>query len=530
MLPHRNPLRDCGRRASIFPRLRQFAAGACIAAAPVIVSCGTLPKLQPRTATYSTPAPPEFALSSAVASITFAHSDLTGIHPLRTGLDAFAARMAMVEAANSSLEVQYYIWHDDTTGRLLVDALRRAADRGVRVRLLLDDNGTHGMDATLAALAVHNNVQVRLYNPFVQRTARILGYLTDFSRLNHRMHNKSLTADGVAAIVGGRNVGDEYFQAGSGVEFVDMDVLAVGPAVLEIARSFDEYWNSESAYPATLILHSASSADVDRLAGLGAAERTDPAANRYLEAARNTTIIHDLRAHSLTFDWAPARLVADSPAKTLGKATRSELVVGQLEVLLGHRIDHRFDIVSPYFVPEQRGVEFLDGLATRGVKVRVLTNSLEATDVSAVHAGYAPRRAALLKSGVELFELRRVKTSEATGSVRHGSSASLHAKTFAVDDQELFVGSFNFDPRSARLNTEMGLIISSPTFARQLSNAFQTTLPTVAYRVRLGPDNRLEWIESQNGKELRYTHDPGVGGLRRAWVGFLSILPIESLL
>jgi cardiolipin synthase C len=530
MLRLRNPSRDCSRHASIFPRVRQFAAGACIAAAPFIVSCATLPKLQPRTATYAIPAAPESALDSAVASITFAHSDLTGIHPLRTGLDAFAMRMALVEAANSSLDVQYYIWHDDTTGRLLVDALRRAADRGVRVRLLLDDNGTHGMDATLAALAVHQNVQVRLYNPFVQRRARILGYLTDFNRLNHRMHNKSFTADGVAAIVGGRNVGDEYFQAGSGVEFVDMDVLAIGPAVLEIARSFDEYWNSESAYPATLILRPASSPDVDRLAGLGAAEMNDPAARRYLEAARNTTVVQDLRARSLTFDWAPARLVADSPSKTLGKATRSELVVGQLEVLLGHRIDHGFDIVSPYFVPEKQGVEFLGGLATRGVKVRVLTNSLEATDVSAVHAGYAPRRVALLKSGVELFELRRVKNSEATGSVRQGSSASLHAKTFSVDDQELFVGSFNFDPRSARLNTELGLVISSATFARQLSDAFQTTLPTVAYRVRLGPGDRLEWIESRDGKELRYTHEPGVGGLRRAWVGFLSILPIEPLL
>ena len=508
----------------------QTSICALVSALPLVTSCATLPKIPVRTATYTPQAPTESELRSAIDGLTSANPGRSGIHPLRSGLDAFAARMALIDAAASSLDVQYYIWHDDTTGRLLVDALRRAADRGVRVRLLLDDNGTHGMDATLAALAVHGKVQIRLFNPFVQRSARFMGYLTDFKRLNHRMHNKSLTADGVATIVGGRNVGDEYFQAGAGIEFIDLDVLAIGPAAIEVARSFDDYWNSDSAYPATLILPSAKSADVDRLASLGATEMSVPGAQRYMDAARSTAIVRDLRARSLSFEWADARVLADSPAKALGTVTRSELVVGQLEAMLGHQIDHKFDLVSPYFVPQEQGVALLGRFAARGVKVRVLTNALEATDVAAVHAGYAPRRVPLLKSGVELFELRRVKGSEHSASSEHGSTASLHAKTFAVDNQDLFVGSFNFDPRSAQLNTELGLLVRSASFATQLSDAFDTKLPSIAYRVRLEHDDHLEWLELRDGKEIRYTHEPGVGFLRRAWVGFLSILPIEHLL
>ncbi len=464
-------------------------------------------------------------LGRALAPLAAANPGKSGVHPLDNARDAFAARVVLARAAERSLDVQYYIWRDDTTGNLLCKELWDAAERGVRVRLLLDDNSTRGLDDDLIALDAHPHIEVRLFNPYANRGVRLGELLTDFGRLNRRMHNKSFTADNQATIVGGRNVGDEYFGADTPVAFSDLDVLAMGAVVPEVSKAFDAYWNSESAYPAASLIRDTpmSAAQVrDEWTKLQA----DPAAAKYVDAVRNTPLVRQLLARNLPLDWAPARVIQDDPAKVLNPPERTELhMLPLLEAALGEA-RRELDLVSPYFVPTKEGTAALNAFAARGVRVRVLTNSLAATDVAPVHAGYAKYREELLRGGVRLYELKpTITTKTDRGGVGGSSDASLHAKTFAVDRSRIFVGSFNFDPRSARLNTEMGVVVESPTLAAQLSGALDTLLPLDAYEVLL-VEERLQWIDGGT----RHTSEPGAGLLRRLWIDFLSLLPIEWLL
>jgi putative cardiolipin synthase len=348
------------------------------------------------------------------------------------------------------------------------------------------------------------------------------------------MHNKSLTADGSITIVGGRNVGDEYFGAGEGLGFIDLDVLAGGAAVGEVEKAFDDYWACESSYPAVGLLSAATPADTARLVGLGAELAKDPAAQRYLAAVRDTTVIRDLLAQRLEVEWAPTRLLVDDPAKGLGRAPREELLLGRLLSAFGGSAKREIAIISPYFVPGKSGVETLTGFAERGMQVRILTNSLEATDVPAVHSGYAKYRKALLRAGIVLYETRRragLPEPTVSDAAKGSSGSSLHAKTFGVDRERLFIGSFNFDPRSAALNTELGFVIDSPALAGALFTVFDDEVPTAAYRVQLDAAGKLEWIEQrESGPPVRYTKEPGASFGRRFAVSLLSLLPLDSLL
>jgi putative cardiolipin synthase len=448
--------------------------------------------------------------------------------------DAFAARVLLAASADKSLDAQYYIWHGDQVGYLLFEALLKAAERGVRVRLLLDDMNTRGLDPTIAALDGHPNLEVRLYNPLMQRGARMLNFLTDFERVNRRMHNKSFTVDNQVSIVGGRNIGNEYFAAGGGVVFADLDVIAIGHAVREVSKEFDLYWNSPSAYPAANFVGASGPDGVPDLEAKFKATNSDPEALAYLEAVRATPVVREMLDRRLAFEWAPAQVVSDDPAKTLDTTARTDILLFPELVRTIGRPERTLDLVSPYFVPGDAGTAALVEQAGKGVKVRILTNSLAASDVGAVHAGYAKRRVDLLRAGVQLFELKPTagrESSEAESSYGSSSSAGLHAKTFAVDRGRIFVGSFNFDPRSARLNTEMGLVIDSPKLAQGLAEFFDTGVPLAAYEVRLAPGGQsLEWIERTAAGEKRYDTEPGASWFRRMNVELLSILPIEWLL
>jgi cardiolipin synthase C len=466
-------------------------------------------------------------LAHAVLPAVAAHPGLAGIHALPDPRSAFAARALLADAAERTIDAQYYIWHSDETGTLLFEALWRAAGRGIRVRLLVDDNNTSGLDETLAVLDAHPKIEVRLYNALVRRRVRALNYVTDFRRLDHRMHNKSFTVDNQATIVGGRNVGNEYFGAGHGVVFADLDVLAVGPVVRDVSGAFDRFWNSASATPAAHLLRPAAEGAGRGLEAHFSAVRKSATAAQYVDALHRTALVTELLEGRLALDWAEARLVCDDPAKTLDRQHRGDLLLLPKMLELAGRPARELDLVSPYFVPGAQGTAVFQELARSGVRVRVLTNSLSATDVTAVHAGYAKRRVPLLQSGVRLFELERTDTGERGGG-GGSSSASLHAKTFAVDRERLFVGSFNFDPRSAELNTEMGLVIRSPALAGRLAESFDTHVPSRAYEVRLSADGKLSWIERKPEGEERYDTEPETGFFRRAGVGLLSILPIEQ--
>jgi cardiolipin synthase C len=340
-----------------------------------------LPSLEHRTVSSVLEGTADTRLGKAIAPLTAAHPGRSGIYPLNDSRDAFAARMLLAQAAERSLDVQYYIWHGDMSGTLLFEALRRAAERGVRVRLLLDDNNTSGLDSTLAALDAHPNIEVRLFNPFALRRSRWIGYLTDFSRLNRRMHNKSFTVDGQATIVGGRNVGDEYFDAGDGSAFVDLDVLAVGPIVTEVSRDFDRYWASESSYPADRLLKPPDPAHIEKLASIASMIEQDPAAAAYIEALRKLPFVTELIEGRLALEWATTRLLSDDPSKGLGQATEDELLLHSLKTILGEPRSE-VGLISAYFVPGKSGTADIVEMAGRGVRVQILTNSIEATDVA----------------------------------------------------------------------------------------------------------------------------------------------------
>jgi putative cardiolipin synthase len=514
-------------------RARAFLTGgaALVIAVATGAGCTSLPPAE-RTVTQALTDTGTTRMGQAIAPLAAAHPGLSGVLLLPDGRDAFAARVLLARSAERSLDLQYYIWRDDLTGVLLLDELRSAAARGVRVRLLLDDNNTAGLDPMLAALDAEPNIEIRLFNPFRTRAWRSLGFAFDFSRLNRRMHNKSFTADNQATIVGGRNIGDEYFGAAGEVLFVDLDVLAVGPVVPETSRDFDRYWNSASAYPVASLVDAHEAEPGGALAGRAAHLRGQAWAQRYIEAVRGSAFVAQLHAGQAPLEWNPIRLVSDDPAKAAGTASPEDRVAVQLRRLWG-KPAHQLDLVSPYFVPGKEGAQALADLARSGARVRVLTNSLEATDVAAVHAGYAKWRRDLLRAGVSLFELRRSWGADLPdrGRGRFGSSASsLHAKTFGVDGRSIFVGSFNMDQRSLALNTEMGFVIDSPRMAQELSRVLDTRIPERAYEVRLDETGKLFWIERTEGKTLRYDTEPGASVWKRAGVRILSILPIDWLL
>ena len=499
-----------------------------------LLACAKLPEHveRPRSSAYADTR--DTRLGRALAREVAAHPGKSGVLPLASGREACAARALLAEAAERSLDVQYYIWRHDTSGSLLDDALWRAAERGVRVRLLLDDANTRGADATLAALDAHPNIEVRLFNPLASRALRV-GDLADFSRLNRRMHNKSFIVDNQVAVVGGRNVGDEYFGAESAVAFADLDVLLAGSAVPEASAEFDAYWNDASAYPAASLFPPSAQGRTEQRRAEWKRVSAGPAAVRYLEALGATPLVKELLGGKLTLQWVPARIVSDDPEKVRHPPERHDLhMLPRLEKALG-KPEKQLDLVSPYFVPTGDGAAALRAFAGRGVQVRVLTNSLAATDVSPVYAGYAKYREQLLRAGIRLYELKRTARPQTESEEEHrrlggSSGASLHAKTFAVDRARVFVGSFNFDPRSARLNTEIGVVVESAELAGRLSALFDGALGDAAYELRLTPAGEIEWVERTAAGEVRHATTPETGVLRRMWVGFLALLPIEWLL
>ena len=509
------------------PRSPALVAG-FLGASLALAGCGSLPSTAGRTPSYAlSDTASTTALGQAIAPEAERHPGLSGIEALTDGRVAFGLRVALARAATRSIDIQTFIWKLDETGTLMFEEMLRAAERGVRVRLLLDDINTKGMDPVLALLDSQPNIELRLYNPFVGRGSRALGILGDFERLNRRMHNKSFTVDNQVSIVGGRNIANEYFEAGGDLNFADVDVMVVGAVVPAISSQFDLYWNSPSSYPAHLL--------VDPSPTLGRAEFAQRArdliaddARDYADAVARTPQAQALLSRELRLEWTTAQVVHDDPAKTLGESEDRDLLLSRLLTAFGSPTTS-FDLVSPYFVPGKDGTAAIAALAKRGVRVRALTNSLAATDQAWVHAGYDRRRVALLRAGVELYESKPAPAPTKTRAAEIGkhSKAGLHAKTFAIDQRSVFVGSFNFDPRSARLNTEMGLVIGSSRMAARLSTMFDTASPALAYRVTLGPDGALQW---HDGNGATFDTEPEASWGQRAMVRVFSWLPIEWLL
>ncbi len=474
------------------------------------------------------------ALAAALRPRLSGHAGESGLHALADPHDAIAARLALADAAQRSLDVQYYIWNKDTVGRVLIGRLLRAADRGVRVRLLLDDVGTAPSDKVLLAIDSHPNVEVRMFNPVAMRSLRTLGMITDFTRVNKRMHNKSFTADGQVSIVGGRNVGDEYYGAHAAANFADLDVAVIGPAVKQVSDEFDLYWNHPAAVPITALASGNTTLEqfTEKRAAMVAQSQLESRSD-YVSSVRNSEFARQIRSRSTTFDWGRTTIVSDHPDKVLTTSTNSDThLAPQLREVV-HRTKRELFLVSPYFVPGKEGVALLAAAHARGPRVVVITNSLASTDGVPVHSGYQRYRKALLRAGLELYEM---KPTGGAGSSHGGlkgsggsSGASLHAKTFAFDRRIGFIGSYNLDPRSSKLNTEMGVLFDCPALAKRLPIETERDLARDAYRVEL-EGNHLVWITREGEKEVRYNSEPNVGWWKKAKVSIFSILPIESLL
>jgi cardiolipin synthase C len=489
------------------------------------------PSLAGRVRSMSLPPDPTCDLMIKLGDTEQHASHLSGIHILDDGAEAFVARRGMLRLAEHSIDAQYYMWHTDLTGRLLMEELLAAADRGVRVRLLLDDNTTLGTDTMLLAASSHPNVELRLFNPFILRKPRLPAYIFDLRRLNRRMHNKALIVDGVACIVGGRNIGDEYFNAHQNLDFADMDVLTVGAVVPAVAASFDSYWNSKSSFPLETVLRASTPKGLDLFKTQVADLALTEAAIAYREHISVTPLVSS--GGHVDFDWVPVELVADDAAKGEGDIPRRKLLFTGLSKRLG-AVEQSVDVVTAYFVPGRRGSTYLGDAAGAGKKVRVLTNSLASNDVVPVHAGYARYRKKLLRRGVSLYELRNIR--DVTPVRRSGkrklprfgaSSSSLHAKVFVLDKRRVFIGSFNFDPRSVYLNCEMGLLIDSEKLGHKLSRQMDHLIASQAYTPFLALGNRLSWRDID---EKVYRTEPGSTARQRTVAWVVSWLPIEWLL
>ncbi len=440
--------------------------------------------------------------------------------------------MILAEQAERTIDVQYYLIKNDVVGHAFVGALLRAADRGVRVRLLLDDILTGGYDAGMAALDSHPNFEVRIFNPFAHRSARFMDAITSFSRINRRMHNKSFTVDNQVTLVGGRNITDEYFGARADRKFGDLDVLAIGPVVGEVSDMFDSYWNHNAAIPVAAFVKMPEDPRAALLTLRAEIDRSHQKilGTPYAEAVK-MRVLKYLESDADLLTWAPYKLVFDSPDKIRKKLAKDapSIRTPLIESLISAKKE--IVIVSPYFVPRKTGIDGLIEIRRRGVEITIVTNSLAANNQAAVHGGYAPARKALLKEGIRIFEIRadaRVSGSEiiATSSAR----ATLHTKSFLVDRDKLFIGSFNFDPRSAYINTELGVIIESSEIAMQLVKRLLELAPTNAWEVVLDEKGKLRWRGTENGEQVILDKEPQTTWWQRFVAGFMRILPIRGQL
>ncbi len=455
----------------------------------------------------------------------------SAFHLMPDGVEALAVRLGGAARSERTLDVMYYLFNSDLTGLLVIDALLQAADRGVRVRLLLDDVLTRGYDRGLIALDTHPNIEIRMFNPWARRYMRSLNMLFDFGRLNRRMHNKAFIMDNQAAVIGGRNIGNEYFAADESVNFGDLDTLVLGPIVDEVSDMFDLYWNHELSVPVPAITPPPS--DPDREIG----EVRQRIADALVLAGEThySAMMNDLLAYAqLSADdylWAPYQFVYDSPDKAIKKKSEQaqSILTPMREILLA--AEKEIIVVSPYFVPLDSTIKGFGDMRERGVETIVITNSLASNNHTVVHSGYAPSRKPLLEQGVRLYEVRpdfQAAGVEKSGIARSGGT--LHTKAFIVDRKKVFIGTFNWDPRSAYLNTEMGVIIDEPEMAARLAQSVDAALPSHAYRLELNEDGKIRWFTEVDGEEVEFDKEPETSGWKRFKVKLFGLLPIKKQL
>ena len=502
----------------------------------VLSGCAKLPDNSGRSTSFAIEPDETTKIHREATEFLGSNPDENAYLLLGNGLDAFVARAVLANLAEKSIDAQYYLLHDDTVGRLFVDQLLKAADRGVRVRLLVDDMDMEGRDLGSAVLDAHPNIEVRLFNPLGRNTWRLFQFVTGFGTLTRRSHNKSFTVDSMATIVGGRNIGNEYFAAESDTAFLDLDVLAMGPAARLVAGSFDLYWNHELSYPISMLVETPPT-PVQMKEKMAAFKE-------YIEQQKDTVYYQELTESNLARSLKGYRVELvkgkgkgevfwDHPDKLLSYDEGADKMISDLKPYL-EGTKKELLIFSPYFIPGSGGLDAFRKLRDRGVRVLVFTNSLSSTDVSVVHAGYAKYRHELLKMGVELYELNRDFSGDESNKhwKFYQSKASLHAKCFVIDRSLAFIGSLNLDPRSVIQNTEIGMIIQSEVIAGRLASFLDDEIGRLAFKLELKPGydgtSFIVWHGLVDGQQRTFMAEPYTSFWQRFMVGIMRLLPIES--
>ncbi|WP_416052501.1 phospholipase D family protein [Cupriavidus basilensis] len=536
------------RGAILAQRLGRVLICACVLFAE---GCASLPKEAPREQSAALADPATTALGRLVAQSS-PDQALSGFHVIASGEEAYGTLISLADHATRTLDLQYYVIEADESSREILRHVRAAAERGVRVRVLVDDLHSDGKDRAFLRFAGHRNIEVRMFNPFpagrFSKLTRMLSSATDVRRLNRRMHNKAFIADNALAMTGGRNIGNAYFLRAPDTNFVDLDVIAAGPAVRRLSAAFDRYWNNPLAVPVEVLATPAEAVDAASASGASAARpeqalvdtQTD---SKRIEAlgmtppgkidARESFLGRQFTAGGkLALEWASASVMVDAPSKA---APDQAPAAGEtMSEELGHMLSgasQEVILISPYFIPGDRGVAWMAGLVKRGVKVRVLTNSLAATDAPIVHVGYRRYRPDLLRAGVELHELksRPGRPQQIIGDYT-SSQASLHVKAAVADRTNLFVGSMNFDPRSASQNTETGLIIHSAKLAQQVAQLFAGAIDDNSYLLRLSDQGAVQWVDGKGDKAVVFDTEPDTSWQKRLWIDVLAPFTPEQLL
>ncbi|MBI0393064.1 phospholipase D family protein [Acinetobacter bereziniae] len=462
---------------------------------------------------------------------------LTAYLAMNDAFQSIASRIHLIRKAKYTLDLQYYIWADDFIGNLMLHELLKAADRGVKVRLLIDDQNGTKIDRQLSALLTHPNISIKLYNPYKFRHFRVMDYIFRAQRINHRMHNKLIIADGAIAVTGGRNISSEYFDASESFQFTDMDVLFFGQSVNRANEVFTEFWNFELSYPIEQFISKGSAQDlIDLRKSFEKLEQAEHSTDEKVNLEQKE-LANELNQNKI--NWAYADFLADSPKKSLGKAQGNELISHQIHQHLGDP-KQEMDLIAAYFVPTQNGTDFINQFPKQNVNVRILTNSFVANDVALVHAFYQKYRVDLLKNGAKLYEFkpyierkRRTWYEVVTGNIipqKGKNKSSLHAKFINIDDK-VFIGSFNLDPRSFNINTEVGLVLKSDPLQEQISDLLDRTLLTVAYELQLNSQGELIWLDYQGGgKVIEHHVDPETTRFQRFMMYSVSYLPLEWMM
>lgn len=507
-------------------------------------ACSTLPKQIEQPIQYAFQRDTSTtSLAQIIEPLRQQNIGLTGYYVLYDPLEAFAARIQLIHKAEKTLDLQYYIWDNDKIGSIALHAIIEAADRGVHVRLLIDDNNAKKMEGIYLALDQHPNIDVKLYNPYRFRHLRPLDMVLDLKRINRRMHNKSFIVDNQIALIGGRNMSNQYYNVSDNYQFSDVDVLLVGAAADEIIHSFDEYWNDEYAYQVKTIVNSNNyTLNFESLKSQLNEYNHDASVQNYLDLANRSQNFNQWLDQNIQLDWVDAEVVKDSPSKIKSKAKKEEHLNFQLLQYL-EKPEQSIDIISAYFVPEKMGTDRLIDMANDDVNIRVLTNSYNANDVPLVHAFYAKYRQKLLANKVQLYEFLAAPDAKNLNentqeiaekskvSMKGLSRSSLHAKLMAIDEKQVFIGSFNLDPRSAYLNSEIGVLLNSPTLARTVHETMDQNLSKFAYELVLDANESINWkIKKSNDEIKTYTKEPKMKWYEKVAMKVISWLPIEGFM